>query len=418
MYKALSINLPKNWNIIKFKEAILKVKRGESKRTNNQKKGTLYLTSDYIQDGRIDWGIQKYLITEKDIKPYLLEENDLIINCVNSFAKVGKVALFEGYIEPVIIGFNNFAVKIDSTKIHVKYLVYFFNSKIGYSEIVRIIKPAINQVSFSSKDLNVIEIILPPLEEQQKITKVFSNIDNLIIVSKKRIENLQLIKKGLMQRLFTEGIGHNEFKDTKLGLIPKEWNIKKLIELVKLNPQYSIPNKEDYAYLPMDAIDKEKMSPNYWERRTKEALTTTKFKNGDILFAKITPSTEHGKGALIKNFKEEIGFGSTELVVLSPNEDVFSDYLFYYTKRESFRNRAVSLMEGATGRQRVPTFFFKTQFIAVPKDMEQRQIARFLSNIDYQIINHHYYIDILKHVKKGLMQVLLTGKKQFPEYIN
>lgn len=305
-------------------------------------------------------------------------------------------------------GFQNI-VPIED--ISVKYLYYFFSQPLMQKRLIRRANGS-TFLEISGSEMRKTKILLPPKIERIKIVGILENIDFLIQITQRLIEKLQECKKGLMHRLFTEGIGHTEFKDTKLGRIPKEWNVKKLSELVILNPQYNIPEKKDYAYLPMDAIDKERMAPNYWERRTKESLTTTKFKNGDILFAKITPSTEHGKGALIKNFNEEIGFGSTELVVLSPKEVIFSDYLFYYTKRGSFRNRAVSLMEGATGRQRVPTFFFKTQLIAVPKEKEQQQIARILSNINNQITNHHCYGAMLKKTKKGLMQVLLTGIKR------
>ncbi|GAH17074.1 unnamed protein product, partial [marine sediment metagenome] len=236
--------------------------------------------------------------------------------------------------------------------LYFKYLYYY----LAYFKLSNICENA-GLPQLNKKDLDPLKFIYPPIIEQRKIVSILENVDNLIQITQRLIEKLRECKKGLIQRFFTEGIGHTEFRDSKLGRIPKDWNIKKLSELIVLNPQYRVPEKEDYAYLPMDAIDKEKMAPNYWKRRTKESLTTTKFKNGDILFAKITPSTEHGKGALIKDFNEEIGFGSTELVVLSPKQGISADYLFYYTKRGSFRNRAVSLMEGATGRQRVPTFF-------------------------------------------------------------
>ena len=198
--------------------------------------------------------------------------------------------------------------------------------------------------------------------------------------------------------------------------LPSSWSIKKLIEVVDVSPKYSVPEQNDYAYLPMDAVDKEKMNPNYWERRIREDLTPVKFKEGDLLFAKITPSTEHGKGALIRNFEEQIGFCSTELVVLSPKEEILPEYLFYYTKLDSFRNRAVSLMEGATGRQRVPKYFFKTQSVSVPPIQEQISIVSILQNIDSIIQTTQYLIDNLKMLKKGFMQRLLTKGNEHVDF--
>lgn len=415
MSKTLDITIPKEWNVIKFEEVIQKIKRGESKRTNNQKKGVLYLTSDYIQDGRINWDIQKYLVTDKDITPYLLEKNDLIINCVNSFAKVGKVALFEGHTEPVVIGFNNFAVHLNSDEIYPKFLVFFLNSKRGYSEIIRIIKPAINQVSFSSKDLNIIRIILPPLNEQIKISKILENIDNIINNKKDIIESLQRLKKGLMQRLFTEGIGHTEFKETKWGKIPKEWDIKRISEIGKVIGGGTPDTKnEDYWNgevlwaTPTDITNlREKFIFN-----TKRKISNLGLEKSS---AKILPSL-----SLLMTSRASIGFCAINLEEICtnqgfqniiPNEKINVEFLYYTMQTQRIQNILNRYAYGSTFLE-IPNKVVKKIKIYVPNMEEQKKIVQILSNIDDAIENDQNYSDILKEIKKGLMQDLLTGKKR------
>jgi len=414
----MKIDFPNDWKILKIGN--LHNRDGNIVQTGPF--GAQLHSADYVKEGvpfilirnfknnRIDTSDMPF-ITEEDaerLKRYRLKEGDIIFSRVG---RIGDTVYVEDYIDGWTISGQLLRIRSDDERIYNKFLNYIIKSDYVQRQINA------NYVGSTRKSLNTtileqLKIPQPLINEQKKIVSILENADNLIQTTQQLIEKLQECKKGLMQRLFTEGIGHTEFKDTKLGRVPKEWNIKKLSELIELNPRYIIPGQKDYAYLPMDAIDKEKMAPNYWIRRTKEKLTTTKFKNGDILFAKITPCTENGKGALIKDFNEEIGFGSTELVVFSPKEEIFSDYLFYYTKRSLFRNRAISLMEGATGRQRVPKFFFKTQLIALPEYEEQKQIAKILSNIDNQITYNNHYNTKLKRTKKALMQVLLTGKKR------
>ena len=67
--------------------------------------------------------------------------------------------------------------------------------------------------------------LYPPLKEQQKIASILSNVDELIQKTEQIIEQTQRLKKGLMQRLLTKGIGHTKFKKTELGEIPEEWKL-------------------------------------------------------------------------------------------------------------------------------------------------------------------------------------------------
>ena len=83
-------------------------------------------------------------------------------------------------------------------------------------------------------------IPLPPLKEQQKIASILSNIDELIQKTEQIIEQTQRLKKGLMQRLLTKGIGHTNFVKASFPIkshknqIPIDWKIAKLSELSKV----------------------------------------------------------------------------------------------------------------------------------------------------------------------------------------
>lgn len=78
------------------------------------------------------------------------------------------------------------------------------------------------------KAFKKIPAILPPLPEQQKIASILTTVDDKISSIDQQIQQTEQLKKGLMEKLLTEGIGHTEFKDTKIGRIPKDWDINKL----------------------------------------------------------------------------------------------------------------------------------------------------------------------------------------------
>jgi type I restriction enzyme, S subunit len=192
----------KQWNTSKIKDVVIKLKRGHSLATNSIGKGVIYMTSGFLQDNYIDWSIQKYLDTDKPLDNCLLVKGDVILNCVNSWAKLGKVAVFEGYKKPVVVGFNNFGITFNN-KINPFFVKYFLLTKRIQYLLRAVSKPAVQQVSFSGSDLLRLEIKYPSIEEQNKIIIVLMGVDNNIQDNKAEVDRLQELKKGLMQDLLT-----------------------------------------------------------------------------------------------------------------------------------------------------------------------------------------------------------------------
>lgn len=106
------------------------------------------------------------------------------------------------------------------------------------------------------------------------------------------------------------------------------------------------------------------------------------FKDGDILFAKITPCMENGKGVLIENLYNGIGFGSTEFHVLRPNIKVVDKkYLYWFTMYKKFRLNCEKNMTGSAGQKRVPKNYIENYEIKLPELIIQEKRAKILDNI-------------------------------------
>ena len=190
--------------------------------------------------------------------------------------------------------------------------------------------------------------------------------------------------------------------------IPEEWEYPKFNDVVKTNPSTNIV-ESIIPYIPMDAVDTETPNFNYYEeRKFSENTNLSQFQNNDILFARITPSTENGKTCIVENF-ERNGIVSSELTVLRVTERILPRYLYYYVKSYRIRQLAISQMAGSTGRQRVPDYVFKKDLsVELPTLPEQRKIASILSGVDALIEKTQEAIEKTERLKKGLMQRLLT----------
>ncbi len=163
-----------------------------------------------------------------------------------------------------------------------------------------------------------------------------------------------------------------------------EWRKKQLQEIAFLKPTETLKKGDIAPNIPMANIkefQRDVVKIDYGEFRG-----GTKFRNGDTLLAKITPCLENGKTAFVNCLQEdEIGFGSTEFIVLRAKENIDERFLYYLSISPEFRKQAISLMEGTSGRKRVNENALKISDFLIPDLEEQRRIANILSAIDDKI---------------------------------
>lgn len=141
-----------------------------------------------------------------------------------------------------------------------------------------------------------------------------------------------------------------------------------------------------------------------------EAVKTgfTRFAEGDVLFAKITPCMENGKGALAAGLTNGIGCGSTEFHVLRAKGENCNGFIYQVVQSPTFRQKAEMNMSGSAGQQRVPSDFFKEFPVHIPAPPQQRRIAEILSTLDEAIEQTEALIAKMQQVKAGLMHDLFT----------
>lgn len=158
----------------------------------------------------------------------------------------------------------------------------------------------------------------------------------------------------------------------------------KLDTFLYFNPSESLVGLKEVKKIPLDALNTNLRKIDYFE--ISKPVGGAKFRNGDTLVAKITPSLENGKTGLVKILNEgEVGLGSTEFIVLRANEHSDSNFIYYLARSPMFRERAISLMEGTSGRKRVNESSLRNTDFVLPTLSIQRKIAHVLSVIDEKI---------------------------------
>jgi len=164
-----------------------------------------------------------------------------------------------------------------------------------------------------------------------------------------------------------------------------EWQEMALDSVALINPTESLKKGAVAKKIAMDAIQPFTKKPSSFS--IEEYNGGMKFRNGDTIIARITPCLENGKTAYIDILDDdEVGFGSTEYIVLREREEISDkQFLYYFSISSVFRDIAILSMTGSSGRQRVQTEVVRQHIFELPTLKEQKAIAAVLSSLDDKI---------------------------------
>ncbi len=185
-----------------------------------------------------------------------------------------------------------------------------------------------------------------------------------------------------------------------------------LTALAEINPTTltsSLSPDAEVSFIPMSDVTESGRWIGRQSRQYSEVRHGfTCFAEGDVLFAKITPCMENGKGCLTAGLINSIGFGSTEFHVLRARAEADAGFIYQWSIYQDLRHQAKNSMTGSAGQQRVPTEFFGKFLVPELPKPEQTKIAEILSTVDRAIEETEASIAKRQCIKTGLMQDLLT----------
>ena len=308
-----------------------------------------------------------------------------------------------------------------------KYLARFLNldiiEKIASRHSTGGTRPALDYPSL--KNLPIIEgIDFLPIDNAIKLSKdkdleaqqLHDSIDTYLLdelgITLPEVHNELKDRIFLMNRSELEGrFDPTVYKDG-VKLISPKWDNVKLSKVALVNPSGAYKGQAvdtPISFVPMEVVDE-----TFSEITTKGETTIaqssgfTKFREGDLLWAKITPCMQNGKSAIAKDLTNGLGCGSTEFFVLRPKDQRLSiEYLHVILHMKCVRDTAMLYFGGSAGQQRVPASFLENFNIPLPPIEKQVEIA-----------NHVYE---LRQQAKGLqeegMRILEEAKLEVEQMI-
>ena len=388
--------VPNEWKVLKIKEtSTLNGRIGWQGLTTKEylKEGDYFLiTGTDFKNGRIDWENCHFVDQDRfdqDTK-IQIKKNDILIT---KDGTIGKVAIIASELsKPGTLNSGVFVLR-PTNKDYLPIFMYYYLNSFFFSSFISQIKAGSTIAHLYQKDFEKYTFLVPSIQEQQKIAAILSTVDEQISTTDKIIEKSKELKKGLMQKLFSEGIGHTEFKYTKIGLN---------LEILNGFPAKSKYFNNESNGLPLIRIRNilKGHSETYYSG---EFDSKYLIKKGDILIG-MDGDFNIAKWTGVPSILNQ------RICKLIDAKAPFNlEYLYYYLEVEL---KKIQARTPSTTVKHLSIKDLRKVNAYCPPLSEQQKIADILSEADAKIEKEQEQKAQLEQLKKGLMQQLLTGKKR------
>ena len=353
-------------------------------------------------------------LSEKEKGKLLVRDGDLLFCRTSLVAEgVGKPALVRDLSEPATFASNLIRVRLDSDLGIPYFYLHFFRSPLGVSTLLTIARGT-SVTTITGGDLKKLEVPVPPLAEQCRIAAVLGALDDRIEVNRRMNRTLEAMAQALFRRRFVDFDGHDELVESERGPIPPGWRWGKPIDLIEFDPRMKLKKGTVARYLGMSEVPTEGFDIGELEDRPYKG--GSKFLLGDTLLARITPSLENGKTALVDFLQpDEVAFGSTEFIVMRGRDSTPREYVYCLARSPEFRDFAIQHMTGSSGRQRVKREHFDHYDLAIPPHSVLVDFGEAARPMFDRISANHRQSRTLAALRDALLPKLVSGEIRVPE---
>lgn len=367
-----------------------------------------YIRARDIKNNRILDSEAVYVDDEtfSQIQNYTVSEGDVVLTIVG--ANIGDVGYVAGDLEGANLTENAARIRAEKGRCNPRFLSYLLSMPRS-KERFQLLTGGSAQGKLGLYKINSCEIPLPPLQTQVRIASVVITYDSLIENNRRRIQLLEQAARLLYKEWFVylrfPGHEHVRIVDG----VPEGWERVNVPDVIAINPKEPISKGTEVQYVPMSSLSETEMVVDLADLELRRKPTSVRFRNGDTLFARITPCLENGKTACV-NFldDDEIACGSTEFIVLRGSR-VSPFYTYCLARSYDFRENAIKSMIGSSGRQRVQVSCFTDYAIGIPPAVLLQQFDELASEAFDQIktlmrMNHR-----LTQARDLLLSRLMSG---------
>lgn len=325
--------LPTGWRVAKVKEVALSIQYGYTESSSKEQIGPKFLRITDIQNNQVDWATVPYCSIPEEIKSkYLLQNGDLVF--ARTGATVGKSFLIKGKIPEAVFASYLIRLRFPPT-VASRYIYNFFQSHLYWKQIVSG-QVGIGQPNVNGTKLGQLSILLPPMEEQErivaKIEELFSELDAGVESLKKAQVQLKTYRQSVLKHAFEGRLTNDNIKD---GELPEGWNLVKLSDAIEKVEYGSAAKSKESGEIPVLRMGNIQNGRFDWNDLVftsgKDEIKRYSLTRDDVLFNRTNSAELVGKTAIYKGEAPAIFAGY--LIRIKPKVKILDpNYLTYFLK--------------------------------------------------------------------------------------
>lgn len=204
LFKQLVSGVAKKSKRLRLGDVLVKIQYGTSSRASGGNLPILRMSN--LKDGSIDYSTLKYIqLPQNEVRKYLLEKGDILINRTNSLELVGKAGYFD---KDELFVFASYLIRlvVDKEKADAKFVNFWINSQFGREYVLKIARQTAGQANINSKEIADIPILLPFLEDQKRIIIALENlsakINNVQYLQEKTQSEFEILTQSVLGKTF------------------------------------------------------------------------------------------------------------------------------------------------------------------------------------------------------------------------
>ena len=312
----------------------------------------------------------------KSYASYVLEDGDLLMSHINSVQYLGRTVLYKRQGDEIIIhGMNLLRLKANGTLINPIYARYYFSSRTFREQVRKITKKSVNQASFSVSDLKKIKVILPDLTKQKEIAIMLENVNDLLFLHKKQIQQFD----DLIKSRFVEMFGDEKTFD--LWPCCTVEDVSEVCVGVVIKPTQYYTEKESgipaFRSLNIGCMN---VKDNEWVYFTEEGHAKNQksvIRENDVL---VVRSGTPGTACVVSS--KFAGHNAVDIIIAHPDEEkVNSVFLAMFTNMPHGMNQ-IRKRTGGAAQQHFNVGGYKALKLIMPPLRLQNEFAAFVRQVD------------------------------------
>ncbi len=412
-YKQTEVGvIPEDWSVDTIGAVTLSVTNGGNYKNSAQISLYPLIKMGNISRGYINLKKIEYVIGFPPSENDRLTYGDVLLNTRNTPELVGKVAIWKNELSRAYFNSNLLRFNFKLEKSDPFFMNLIFNTEQVISEFRNIAKGTTSVAAIYPQDMLKVKIIIPPLQEQQRIAEALSDVDGMISSLEKLVAKYKSIKTACLQQMFPQN--GETVPRMRLPGFTGAWEQRKYGEVVE--------TRRGLTYKPSDICDsgiRVLRSSNIDEDTfvlkaddvfvKKDAVNIDYSKENDILITSANGSTRLvGKHAIISSISGNPAVHGGFMLLGTTKEPYFINASMGSSWYRRFIELYVAGGNGAIGNLNKNDL--DNQVILIPSEPEQRAIGAFFKQLDHLITLHQRKLEKIQKIKQGMMQQLLTGK--------